>query len=154
MQVRMQLLHISRAQHQAVMVHVGSHPLPGGDRPDVDDRLGGDPRRDEAHSTSPEGFQSQELQAEHVRIKVDGSLTVLGIHYNMVQTHYVHDSLPTGCALCAWIDQVRSSRGCCGGVHAALRAPAASYAVWPGVSTVGIVARKQDPCRPTNNANI
>jgi hypothetical protein len=49
LQFRVELVHVRRPKHQAKMVHVGCHGLSGGTGPDVDDDLGGDPRRDETH---------------------------------------------------------------------------------------------------------
>src|SRR2546428_7873444 len=47
LQYSVELVHVRRPKHQAKMIHVGCHDLPGGVGPDVNDDLGGDPRRDE-----------------------------------------------------------------------------------------------------------
>jgi hypothetical protein len=92
----MQLVHVGRAHPQVVMIHVWGHAFPICPGPDINDGLGGDPGRGKAHLSGPELLEPQDLQAEHVAIKVDRLFNVLGIHYHMVQSHHVHGSLPRG----------------------------------------------------------
>ena len=94
LQLCMQMVHVGRAKHQAIMIHVRGHTLPGGDGPNVDDGLGGDPRRYKAHFPSLELLQPQELQAQHLMIEVHGLLDILGVDHNVIQSHHVHRSLP------------------------------------------------------------
>jgi hypothetical protein len=72
------------------MIHVWGHAFPGGHGPDIDDGLGGDPGRGKAHFSGSELLEPQDLQAEHVAIKVDRLFNVLGVHHHMVQSHHVH----------------------------------------------------------------
>src|SRR5262249_1506488 len=89
----MQLVHVSWTQYQTVMIDVGRDALPRSDRPQINDRLWGDARGHKTDFSGPKFLESQEFQTEHLVIKVEGPLEVLGIHHQMIETHYVHGSL-------------------------------------------------------------
>jgi hypothetical protein len=94
----MQVVHVGGAKHQAIMIHIRGDTLPGGNGPNVNDGLGGDPGRYKAHCPSLELRQPQEFQAQHLVIEVHGSLDILSVDHDVIQSHHVHRSLPRGFA--------------------------------------------------------
>ena len=80
----MQAVHVRRAEHQTIMIHVGRHPLSGSDGPDIDNRLGGNPGGHKTDFPGPEFFQPQQLQAQHIAVKVERLLKVVRVHHHMV----------------------------------------------------------------------
>jgi hypothetical protein len=80
----MQVMHVRRAEHQAIMIHVRGHTFASGDGSEIDNRLRGNPGRHKTHFPSPEFLQPQQFQTEQPMIEVHGALNIVGIDYNMV----------------------------------------------------------------------
>src|SRR5437660_12579763 len=89
------------------MVHVRREAIPSMDGPDIDNGLGGNPSGHETDVPGQEFCQPQQLDAEHIAVKVERLLEVVRVHHHMVESDDMHGSLPRVFPR-AWWHQTRS----------------------------------------------